>query len=241
MAEDLAAAESFGTWSWDAAAAGFRDPSTPDAPARSLFELSGGAYNVIGSTVRDAANGQIVGNLSTVHGSSLSVGDQGSLFLNNGISTQDINQAGGRSVLQRATITVTIPGDETNAEQRIAGITSLTHFGGGIYTSQGAPSGPTDFERVDLVPDRASLNEPTRFKLPLTVGLYRRATPGETLNRSVAGWITRNAFDAIAARIQGLGGRNYADRAQAISDAIDALGITVEVAPFITYNLGAGR
>lgn len=240
MAEQPEAAEAFNTWAFDPASGGFRDLDAPDATGRSLFELSEGRFHVIGTTVRDTSTGRIAGNLSSVHGSTLSLGDQGSLFLNNGIARQDVNQAGGRNVLQRASITVRLPADDTNPARTLTGVTSLTHFGGGIYTSQGVPAGPADFERVDLVPDRTVEGEPRRFNLPLSVGLYRRATPGETLNRSVTGWLARNAFAEIAARVAGLGGKDYNEKAQAIADAIEALGITIEVAPFITYDLTGG-
>lgn len=240
MADQPELAESFLHFQWDPASGGFRDTSAPFAEAQSLFTLTGGRYTVYGSTIRDVTNGQIAGNLSSVHGSTFSIGTEGSLFLNNGIGREDINQAAGRSAMQRAEIRVTLPADETNPRVEISGTTSLTHFGGGIYTVQGAPRGPADFERVDVVPDRAFPGEPRRLELPREIGLYRRATPGEVIDRSVAGWLARNAFEAIAARVEGLGGRSYADKASAIADAIDTLGITIEIRPFITYDLTGG-
>lgn len=237
MSTEPEAAEAFNTWQYDPAAGGFRDINTPQAVARSLIELSGGAFTTIDNTIRDTATGRIVGNLSPVHGSSLSVGDQGSLFLNNGIAREDINTSGGRNILQRASITVRLPETDEFAAKVIEGTTSLTHFGGGIYTVQGAPRGPADFERVDVVPDQTFPDEPRRLALPHDIGLYRRATPSEVLRRSIAGWIVRNAFDDIAARAAGLGGKNYNERMTAILDAIDALGVTIEVAPFVTYDL----
>lgn len=237
MADNPEVAEQFTTWAFDATSGGFLDINTPKAPPRSLAELSNGVFDVQGSTVRDTTTGRIVANLSSVHGSSLNVGDQGSLFLNNGIAREEVNRAGGRSIMQRAGISVSIPNEAGLEPTTLSGVTSLTHFGGGIYTILGAPSSPADFERVDLVPDTQLAGEPGRFQMPLSVGLYRRATPREVINRSVAGWLARNAFDEIASRVAGVGGKNYVERTQAILDAIDALGITVEITPFVTYNL----
>lgn len=241
MADLPEVAEAFNTWTFDTASGGWRDINAPLAPPRSLFELSEGLYDVQGSTVRDTASGRIVANLSSIHGSSLNLGDQGSIFLNNGIAREEVNRAGGRNIMQRAAITVTIPGEAGAEATVISGTTSLTHFGGGIYTIFGNPRGPADFERVDVVPDTQVLGEPRRLNLPLSIGLYRRATPSEVLNRSIAGWLARNAFDAIAERIAGLGGKNYVEEVLTILDAIAQLGITVEVAPFVTYDLSGGE
>lgn len=239
MADLPEVAEAFNTWTRDAASGGWRDLNTPLAAPRSLFELSGGLYAESGAQIRDTLSGRIVANLSPVHGSSLNAGDQGSLFLNNGIAREEINRAGGRNIMQRAAITVTIPGEAGAEATVISGVTSLTHFGGGIYTIFGNPTSPADFERVDVVPDTQIPGEPRRLNLPLAIGLYRRATPSEVLNRSIAGWLARNAFDIIAERIAGLGGKNYGEKATAILDAIAQLGITIEVSPFVTYDLSS--
>lgn len=237
MSTEPEAAEAFNTWQYDSAAGGFRDVNTPDASARTLIELSGGAFTTIDNTVRDTANGRIVGNLSPVHGSTLSVGDQGSLFLNNGIAREDINQSGGRNIMQRASITVRLPETDEFAAKVIEGTTSLTHFGGGIYTVQGEPRGPGDFERVDVVPDATIPGEPRRLALPREIGLYRRATPSEVIRRSAMGWLARNALDELAARASGLGGKRQGSDIPGLADIIDALGITIEVSPFVTYDL----
>lgn len=206
----------------------------------SLADLTEGQFFQRGPNLYATENSSYVGRVAYVRGASLQLGSQGTVFLNNNIASADVNQSAGRSVIQRADIEVVIPGTGETPARTISGMTSLTSFGSGLYTGQGGPARPSELEPIEGAPGAVGAAEPRRFDLPLGFGLMRRATPTEVINRSVTGWLARNAFEDIAIRVAGVAGKNYVDRQNQLADLIDSLGITVTVTPVTTTRLAGG-
>lgn len=232
--------ESFSTWDFDAAAQVWRSRDDPENIVGSLEQITEGQFFQRGPNVYASADSAYVGRVAYVRGASLQLGSEGTVFLNNNIARADVNSAAGRAMIQRAEISVTIPGTGEEPATRRSGITSLTSFGSGLYTAVGGPARPNELEPIEGAPGAVGAQEPRRFDLPLGFGLFRRATAGEVINRSVTGWLARNAFDEIATRVAGVAGKNYVDRQNQLTDLIDSLGITVEVTPVQTIRLAGG-
>lgn len=232
--------ESFSTWDFDPATGAWHSRDNPEGFVQSLESLTEGQFFQRGPNIYHSGDSAYAGRVAYVRGSSLQLGSEGTVFLNNRIAQGEVNQVAGRDVIQRADITVTIPGTGELPPVELRGMTSLTAFGSGFYTRLGGPAGPQDLEPIEGAPGRVGANEPNRFDLPLGFGLMRRATPGEVIQRSTTGWLARNAFEEIATRVAGVAGQRYLERQAGLTEVMDSLGITVVVNPVTTTRLSGG-
>lgn len=211
----------------------FLEPGLPPEFARSLLDLSGGKLDLAGRAIVDTTTHRFVGSLSGRGGSSIEVGTDGTVLLNNVVSRARLREVMGTSAIPRAIVQGDMSVFGTAFPADINRTITLAPQGSVIYVNDAVPSGKGRYSRVDT----AVYGD---MGPPLTNSLGRLANAQDLLVRGVAGWLSRNAPAAVdRLKLQGV---QMPDGSTSVngSDIVRAIAANISVTPVVTYVLQAG-
>lgn len=213
---------------------GFLRPGDPSEFASSLHELTLGQFSQSGRAIIDTSSRRIVGNISQRAGTSIDVGTDGTLLLNNTVTKAQLRNVMGTSAIPRAII---------------AGDLSVLTGGPGIDVNRTitlAPQGQVIYVDESKLPGKGAYNRVNTQVFgddgpPLKNSLGSLITADQMLVRGVAGWLSRNAPAAVE-RLK-LTGVTLPDGRQSTngSDIVRAIAANISVTPVVTYVLREGN
>lgn len=223
----------FTHFEYDPEAGGFLEPGQPSEFAASLHEITLGQYAQAGSAVIDTETGRIVSNISRRGGTSLDIGTDGTILLNNVVTKAQLRNVMGTSAIPRALVTgdlgVLGAGLPTDVNRTI----TLAPQGQVIYVDRSKLPGKGAYSRVntEVFGDGGP---------PLKNSLGELITADEMLVRGVAGWLSRNA-PGVVDRLK-LQGVKMPDGTTSVSgsDIVRAIAANISVTPVVTRVLREG-
>lgn len=223
----------FTHFEYDPEAGGFVEPGQPSESAASIHELTGGAFAQGGSAIINTMTHRIVGNISGRGGTSIDVGTDGTVLLNNVVSKNQLRNVMGTSAIPRALVTgdlgVLGAGLPTDINRTI----TLAPQGQVIYVDRSRLPGKGAYSRVNT--QVFGEGGP-----PLKNSLGELITAQEMLVRGVAGWLSRNAPQVVdRLKLQGV---QMPDGTTSVSgsDIVRAIAANISVTPVVTYVLSEG-
>ena len=204
------------------------------ADVRSLGELTEDRFVTAGTAILDTAMRRIVGNLSVSYVTHVSLGTEGTILLHNVVPKQRLAEAMGTHAIPSALVVGDMSLLGVEASEEINRFITLAPRGSVIYVDERKPSGKGRYTRVDTgvfgdVPP------------PLVNEFGRLATPDDLLIRGVAGWLARNAPNALN-RLK-IGGFTMPDGTQTVSgsDIVRAIAANISVTPLVTYVIAESQ
>lgn len=212
---------------------GFLEPGLPSEFTRSLEELTGGRLRLAGRAIVDTATHRFVGSISTAQGSSLEIGTDGTILLNNAVQAARLREVMGTNAIPRAIVEGDLSVFGSAFPVDINRTITLAPQGAVLYVNDAIPSGKGRYTRVDsaVYGDAGP---------PLSNSLGRLATSRDLLTRGVAGWLSRNAPQAVdRLRLQGVTMPDGTTSTNG-SDIVRAIAANISVTPLVTYMLREG-
>lgn len=212
---------------------GFLEPGLPSEFTASLHELTNGAFTLAGRAIINTETHRIVGSISTQRNSTIEVGTDGTVLLNNPVQQSRLREVMGTNAIPRAIVSGDLSVFGTAFPADINRTITLAPQGSVIYVNDAVQSGKGRYSRVDTAV--YGQGGP-----PLTNSLGRLATSRDLLVRGVAGWLSRNAPQAVdRLKLQGVtmpDGKTSTNG----SDIVRAIAANISVTPIITYLLRSG-
>lgn len=209
---------------------GFLEPGLPSEFTRSMEELTNGLYRLAGRAIVDTQTHKFVGSVSTREGSSIEVGTDGTILVNNVVDVSRLREVMGSRALPRAIVQGDLSVFGSAFPVDINRTITLAPQGAVLYVNDSVASGKGRYTRVDS----AVYGEQGP---PLTNSLGRLATSRDLLVRGVAGWLSRNAPGAIdRLKLQGVtlpDGKTSTNG----SDIVRAIAANISVTPIVTNIL----
>lgn len=224
----------FTHYEYQADSGAFLEPGLPPEFARSLEDLSAGKLRLAGRAIVDTETHRFVGSISLAGGSSIELGTDGTILLNNAVQASRLREVMGTSAIPRAIVTGDLSSFGGAFPADINRTITLAPQGAVIYVNDSVASGKGRYTRVDS----AVYGEAGP---PMTNSLGRLATSRDLLTRGVAGWLSRNAPQAVdRLKLQGVtlpDGKTSTNG----SDIVRAIAANISVTPIITYLLRSGE
>lgn len=226
--EDL---ETFSRWEYLPDQQAFAVPGTDPSTALGITELTNGRVKQRGNILQDASTGRIVGNIAPRSGTTLEVGSQGTILLNNFRPLEDVLDIRRTPAIARVEIRgniVTPSGQIFQPQQRMVTLQGNRKV---TYVDDRPPITAKSF----TVLDRGIFGE---VGPPQTNQYGRIATATELLQRALLGWVVKNgaaAIDRLKITGMDIGDGTISTNGSEIAKAIAA---SVEVSPVVTYILG---
>lgn len=212
---------------------GFLEPGQPSEFAASLHELTNGQFTLAGRAIINTNTHRIVGSISTAGGSSIELGTDGTILLNNVVQASRLREVMGTNAIPRAIVNGDLSVFGSAFPSDINRTITLAPHGAVIYVNDSVQSGKGRYTRVDS----AVYGEGGP---PLTNSLGRLATSKDLLVRGVAGWLSRNAPQAVdRLKLQGVTMPDGKVSTNG-SDIVRAIAANISVTPVITYMLRQG-
>lgn len=223
----------FTHYEYQSESGGFLEPGLPPEFTRSLEDLSGGRFRLAGSGILDTTTHRFVGSISTREGSSIELGTDGTVLLNNVVQVSRLREVMGTNAIPRAIVQGDLSPFGAAFPSDINRTITLAPQAAVIYVNDSVASGKGRYTRVDS----AVYGEAGP---PLTNSLGRLATSRDLLVRGVAGWLSRNAPEAVdRLKLQGVtmpDGKTSTNG----SDIVRAIAANISVTPVITHMLQSG-
>ena len=212
---------------------GYLQPGLPSEFIRSLEDLTNGRYRLAGRSIVDTTTHRFAGSVSTAEGSSVEVGTDGTILVNNVVHVSQLRAAMGTGAIPRAIVRGDLSAFGGAFPLDVSRTITLAPRGAVIYVNDSVASGKGRYSRVDS----AVYGD---VGPPATNALGRLATSRDLLIRGVAGWLSRNAPQAVD-RLK-LNGVTMPDGKTSVngSDIVRAIAANISVTPVITHLLREG-
>lgn len=192
--------------------------------------ISEGRFLQRGNNILDSQTGRIRGRISTVRGAFLEVGNRGTLLVNNYRSLRDALDVRISKSLPRAEIQGTIALPDGTILEPTQRIMSLTGRDKVVYINDQATTSRQRYATFS----RGIFGEAGP---PLQNEFGRLARPEELLQRSLAGWLTRNAQSFLdRAKLTGITLPDGTTTTNG-SEIVHAIALNLTVNALITYIL----
>lgn len=226
--------EVFNTYAYDPESGGYYGGGyTREQPA-SIEELTNGKFFQRGPNLYRTGDSAYVGRVAFVRGTTLEVGTQGSVLLNNRVERSRIDDPMAADRQPRVVISGDLSALGDTQDNPINRVISLAPRGELVYVREDIPTGRERYSR-QLAP---LPGEPVPQRL---VTGWRLATSEELLIRGVAGYLARNAFAALDALKREGVERPDGSVTTDGSEIVRILAARLDVQPVITYVLGEGE
>lgn len=207
-----------------------------DAPlesARDLAQITEGRFIQRGPNIMNGATGRIVGRIAEIRGAFLELGNRGTLLLNNYRGLTDALEPRITRAIPRAEIVGTINLPDGTLLEPVQRTMTLAPRDRVVYVNDQATTTRGRYASFS----RGIFGEAGP---PLSNEFGRLARPEELLQRSVAGWLTRNAAGFLErAKLTGITLPDGTTTTNG-SEIVRVIAASVQISPLVTYVLSEG-